>query len=404
MKPATGPADERELDRPEMPAAAKPPRMNRSRRRYELKSDTLNREIDALVAHARSEFGEREDDAAEYARQMIVTALRFLRDDPSDGDFKLVNAAMKELRHALRVFAPYEGIRKVSAFGSARTQPGSPDWLQAERFAEAIARRGWMVITGAGGGIMQAAQGGAGRDASFGVNIRLPFEQAANEVIAGDAKLVNFRYFFTRKVSFVRHSHAIALFPGGFGTHDEGFEALTLIQTGKSEMLPVVFVDAPGGDYWRDWAKYVDEHLLGRKLISPDDVALFRVTDSVDEAVDEVTRFYRNYHSSRYVGDRLVLRVQQAPHGDVLAALSREFSDLLVRGEIEASAALPEEGAEAKGLPRLVLRFDRKSTGRLRRLIDRINQIEPSGEAAARAAAHQIVAAEMPADDADDAD
>jgi uncharacterized protein (TIGR00730 family) len=378
-----------------MSSPAKPPRMSRSRRRYDLRSEALNADIDALVAAARSEFGERGDESAEYARQMIVTALRFLRDDPSDGDFKLVNAAIKELRHALRVFAPYEGIRKVSVFGSARTQRGAPDWLQAERFAEAMAQHGWMVITGAGGGIMQAAQGGAGRDASFGVNIRLPFEQAANEVIAGDAKLVNFRYFFTRKVSFVRHSHAIALFPGGFGTHDEGFEALTLIQTGKSEMLPVVFVDAPGGDYWRDWAKYVNDHLLGRKLISPNDVALFRVTDSVDEAVAEVTRFYRNYHSSRYVGDRLVLRVQQAPSADALAALSREFADLLVRGAIEASAELPEEQGDEPGLARLVLHFDRKSLGRLRRLIDRVNEITPRADAAARAAAHQIVPAEL---------
>ncbi len=369
--------------------------MARTRRRYDLRSDALNDAIDALVASARSEFGERNDASAEYARQMIVTALRFLRDDPSDGDFKLVNAAIKELRHALRVFAPYEDVRKVSAFGSARTQPGTPDWIQAERFAEAMVRAGWMIITGAGGGIMQAAQGGAGRDASFGVNIRLPFEQAANEVIRGDAKLVNFRYFFTRKVSFVRHSHAIALFPGGFGTHDEGFEALTLIQTGKSEMLPVVFVDAPGGDYWRDWEKYVDEHLLGRKLISPDDVALFRVTDSVDEAVAEITRFYRNYHSSRYVGDRLVLRVHEAPSGDALEALSREFAGLLARGAIEASGPLPEEGGEAPDLARLVLRFDRKSTGRLRRLIDRINDITPRAAAPERAAAHLIVPAEL---------
>ena len=262
-----------------MTQTPKPPRLARARRRYDLRSEALNAEIEALVAAARSEFGGRGDEIAEYARQMIVTALRFLRDDPDEGDFKLVSSAVKELRHALRVFAPYEGVRKVSVFGSARTQPGAPDWVQAERFAEAMAQHGWMVITGAGGGIMQAAQGGAGRDASFGVNIRLPFEQAANVVIAGDAKLVNFRYFFTRKVSFVSHSHAIALFPGGFGTHDEGFEALTLIQTGKSEMLPVVFVDAPGGDYWRDWAQYVDEHLLGRELIAPDDVALFRVTD-----------------------------------------------------------------------------------------------------------------------------
>ncbi|HEY8121460.1 MAG TPA: LOG family protein [Myxococcota bacterium] len=370
--------------------------MHRPRRRYDLRSEELNAQIDALVASARGEFGPRDDASAEYARQMIVTALRFLRDDPSDGDFKLVNAAIKELRHALRVFAPYEAVRKVSAFGSARTQPGTPDWLQAERFAEAMVRSGWMVITGAGGGIMQAAQGGAGREASFGVNIRLPFEQQANEVIAGDAKLVNFRYFFTRKVSFVRHSHAIALFPGGFGTHDEGFEALTLIQTGKSEMLPVVFVDAPGGDYWKDWQSYVEEHLLGRRLISPDDMALFRVTDSVDEAVAEITRFYRNYHSSRYVGDRLVLRVHEAPSASALAALSAEFAGVLVGGAIEASGPLPEEAGDAPGLARLVLRFDRRSTGRLRRLIDRINEITPRADAAARAAAHQIVEADLP--------
>jgi uncharacterized protein (TIGR00730 family) len=368
----------------------------RTRRRYDLRSESLNAEIESLVAAARAEFGGRDDASAEYARQMIVTALRLLRDDPSDGDFKLVNAAIKELRHALRVFAPYEAVRKVSVFGSARTQPGSAEWTQAERFAEAMAQRGWMVITGAGGGIMQAAQGGAGREASFGVNIRLPFEQAANEVIAGDAKLVNFRYFFTRKVSFVRHSHAIALFPGGFGTHDEGFEALTLIQTGKSEMLPVVFVDAPGDDYWRDWAGYVQEHLLGRKLISPDDVALFRVTDSVDEAVEEITRFYRNYHSSRYVGERLVLRVRQAPSAERLAALSREFADVLVRGAIEASGPLAEEGGDAPGLARLALHFDRKSTGRLRRLIDRVNEIAPAAPERAGAAAHQIVPAELP--------
>ena len=347
--------------------------MNRTRRRYELRNEGLNQRIDELVGAALAEFGARGDESAEYARQMIVTALRFLRDDPSEGDLKLVNAAIKELRHALRVFAPYEHVRKVSVFGSARTPPGHPDWAQAKRFAEQMVRRGWMVITGAGSGIMQAAQGGAGRDASFGVNIRLPFEQEANEVIAGDAKLVNFRYFFTRKVSFVKHSHAIALFPGGFGTHDEGFETLTLIQTGKCEMLPVVFVDAPGGSYWREWAEYLDTHLLARGLISPDDTALFRVTDDVDVAVAEITRFYRNYHSSRYVGDKLVLRLREAPSGPALAALSREFKDILPTGRIEASAALPEEEGDAPGLARLVLRFDRKSTGRLRRLIDRLN-------------------------------
>ncbi len=379
-----------------MQTPRKTPPMNRSRRRYELRSPDLNQRIDELVAAAQAEFGERPE-TAEWARQMVVTALRFLRDDPSAGDMKLVNAAVKELRHALRVFAPYERVRKVAVFGSARTERGHADWQQAERFAEAMVQRGWMVITGAGSGIMRAAQGGAGRAASFGVNIRLPFEQAANDVIAGDPKLVNFRYFFTRKVSFVKNSHAIALFPGGFGTHDEGFEALTLIQTGKSEMLPVVFVDEPGGSYWRDWVEYVKEHLLARRLISPEDMGLFRVTDSVPEAVSEVTRFYRNYHSARYLRELLVLRVREAPGGDVLAGLNRDFQDILARGAIQSGAALPEEEGDAPGLARVTLAFDRRSQGRLRQLIDRLNEIEPS-EPVKPAAAHQILEAEFGAE------
>jgi uncharacterized protein (TIGR00730 family) len=253
-----------------------------------------------------------------------------------------------------------------------------------------------MVITGAGSGIMAAAQGGAGREASFGVNIRLPFEQQANEVIAGDPKLVNFRYFFTRKVSFVRHSHAIALFPGGFGTHDEGFEALTLIQTGKSEILPVVFVDAPGGSYWRDWQEYLHSHLLGRRLISEEDLSLFRVTDSVTEAVAEVTGFYRNYHSSRYVREWLVIRVREAPSAAQLAALNDEFAGVVAEGAIEVRGALPEEGGEADPFPRVLLRFDRKQMGRLRQLIDRLNALAAPEVCASDAAPHEIVAAPLP--------
>jgi hypothetical protein len=320
-----------------------------------------------------------------------------LRDPPDLGDARLLNNALKELRHALRVFAPYAGTRKVAVFGSARTPPGHPDYVQAQRFAEAVVRAGWMVITGAGGGIMHAAQGGAGREASFGVNIRLPFEQAANEVIAGDKKLINFRYFFTRKVSFVRQAHAIALFPGGFGTHDEGFEALTLIQTGKSEILPVVFVDAPGGDYWRDWVAYLREHLLARRLIDENDLGLFRVTDDVAEAVAEIDGFYRNYHSSRYVKDLFVMRVRRAPDAAELAALNDAFADIVREGEIETSAALPEEGGAVPSLPRVVLHFDRRSIGRLRQLIDRLNALAPAPAMPEPGASlHQIVPQELP--------
>ncbi len=347
------------------------------------------------MALARETYGTPEE-RADYVRQMLVTALGLLGDDSTTGDLKLLNAAMKELRHALRVFAPYAHVRKVAVFGSARTAPEHSDWEQAHRFAERMVDLGWMVITGAGDGIMGAAQGGAGRSASFGVNIRLPWEQEANEVIAGDEKLINFRYFFSRKLTFVKNSHAIALFPGGFGTHDEGFEALTLIQTGKSEMLPVVFVDSPGGSYWRAWEEYVRSHLLARELISEEDLALFKVTDDVEEATREITGFYRNYHSSRYVRDRLVIRVREAPEPEALAALNDEFADIVAAGAIEVRGALPEEGGEADPFPRVVLRFDRKQIGRLRQLIDRLNALAEPEASASDAAPHEIVAEPIP--------
>jgi uncharacterized protein (TIGR00730 family) len=356
------------------------------------RSRSLDQRVDALIEAALAESGARAGTArAAHARDMIVAALRMLCDAVPEGDVKLVGNAVDDLERALRLFAPYEHLRKVAVFGGTNTAPGHPDWQQAHRFAEEMAQRGWMVITGAGPGIMQAAQGGAGRDGSFGVSIRLPYEEV-NQVIAGDEKLASFKYFFTRKLAFVKNAHAAALFPGGFGTHDEAFEMLTLIQTGKSEMLPVVFVDAPGGSYWRDWAEYVDTHLLRRGLIAPDDVALFRVTDAPRQAADEIARFYRNYHSSRWVGDRLVLRVRQAPAADALAALGIEFSDLLRGGRIAASTALAEEGDDAPGMARLVLEPTRgRNQGRLRRVIDRLNDIVPGADAGASPATHQIV-------------
>jgi hypothetical protein len=257
-----------------------------------------------------------------------------------------------------------------------------------------------MVITGAGDGIMGAAQHGAGRANTFGVSIRLPWEQRPNEVIAGDPKLVNFRYFFTRKVVFVKEAHAIALFAGGFGTHDEGFEALTLIQTGRSEIVPVVFIDAPGGSYWRDWARYVDTHLLERGLISAADRALYRVTDDVEDAVREIAGFYRNYHSSRFVGDRLLLRVRLAPDPGQLAELNRDFAGLVAGGRIEVCGPLPEEAGELAEAPRIALRFRRREVGRLRQLIDRLNSWAPEHPTARDASPRAIV--EGAEDDADE--
>lgn len=364
------------------------------RRRYEIPDPELERELEALLARVQERFGASH--SAESVRQLVVTALRLVSDGASAADLKLLSNAHKELRHAFRVFAPWEDVRKVAVFGSARTAPGSPDWVAAERFAEGLVRAGWMVITGAGPGIMEAAQGGAGRQASFGVNIRLPYEQQANPIIHGDAKLINFRYFFTRKLVFVKEAHAIALFPGGFGTHDEGFEALTLIQTGRSEIVPVVFVDAPGGRYWQDWQGYVASHLRDRGLIDPDDMSLYLVTDDVDRAVREVVGFYRNYHSSRFVGELLVLRLRVAPDDAELAALNREFPDLVVGGAIERAAALPEEEGEDGELPRLVLRFHRKKVGRLRQMIDRINGWEGVVRAAPGASPRAITESRLP--------
>ncbi len=317
----------------------------------------------------------REEVVRELADEIALTAQKLLRDQVSVADMKLLTAALKEMRYAFQVFARYRQFRKVSCFGSARIPPEHPAYRQAHEFARRLADLGYMVITGAGGGIMRACQEGSGRERSFGINIRLPFEQAPNEFIHRDPKLINFKYFFTRKLMFVKEADAIALFPGGFGTHDEGFESLTLLQTGKSKPVPVVFIDAPGGTYWQTWRDYVETHLLNEGLISPTDMRLFKITDDVETAIAEITGFYRRYHSSRYVGDRLVIRLASPLDADRLAELNEEFADLVVRGRMEQTTALPEEAAEPElaHLPRLVFAFGRRQFGRLRMLIDALN-------------------------------
>jgi uncharacterized protein (TIGR00730 family) len=378
--------------------------MSPPRRRYELRHPELNALVEELVEKADRTYGP--SGHADEIRQIVVSALRLLSDGANRGDVKLVNNALKELRHAFRVFEPYRVHRKVAVFGSARTRPEQPEYQAARVFAERVVREGWMVITGAGDGIMGAAQGGAGRERSFGVNIRLPFEQSANEVIAGDAKLINFRYFFTRKVSFVKEAHAIALFPGGFGTHDEGFEALTLIQTGKSEILPVVFVDAPGGSYWHDWEQYVRSHLQRGRLISDEDLALFKVTDDIDAAVQEVVGFYRNYHSSRYRGDLLHMRLQVLPDAAQLEQLSERYADICTSGALGLVEEDLVDEARGERLPAVTLRFDRRSVGRLRMLIDELNRLMPAEpEERVSAIPHQIWPRELsPEDEAEEQD
>lgn len=313
----------------------------------------------------------------DFVAEIVANSLKLLRDQTNRGDIKLMDRSLKELRYALKVFAPYREFRKVSIFGSARTADTAPEYEQAAEFAKAMAAAGWMVITGAGGGIMAAGHGGAGADPSFGLAIRLPFEQLTNPFIAEDPKLIHFRYFFTRKLMFVRSSSAIAVFPGGFGTMDEGFEVLTLVQTGKSVPMPIVFIDTPGGDYWASWQEYVKNQLLRRGLISHDDLALYKITDNVTDAMSEIVRFYHNYHSLRYVRDELVLRLQRRPTPEQVRQLAGEFKDIIVRGTIKVSDALPIERDEPTlgHLARLIFIFNRRDHGRLRKLIDRLNEL-----------------------------
>jgi len=309
--------------------------------------------------------------------EMVANSLKLLRDNTNRGDIKLVNKSFKELRYALKIFAPYRETHKVSIFGSARTPEDHPDYHAAAEFGKKMAAAGWMVITGAGGGIMAAGHGGAGAEPSFGLAIRLPFEQKTNTFIANDPKLINFKYFFTRKLMFLRSSHAIVCFPGGFGTMDEAFEVLTLVQTGKSVPCPIVMVDHKGGEFWKAWHQYVIDHLLGSKLISEEDLNLYKVTDNVDEAVEEVTHFYRNYHSLRYNRDELIMRLKKAPNEAQLAEIQERFGSICMTGGFRVSGALPVENDEValSHLDRLVFAFNRREHGKLRLLINYLNSI-----------------------------
>ena len=318
------------------------------------------------------------DHSPELIEEMVGTVLRMAQDRMSVADLKMYNRSLKELRYAARLFAQYTGVRKVSVFGSARTHPDAPEFLAAVEFSHRMCEQGYMIITGGGDGIMGAAQQGAGREQSFGLNIRLPFEQSANVTIEGDPKLVNFNYFFTRKLNFMKESHAIALFPGGFGTMDEGFEALTLLQTGKAKMIPLVLVDEPNGHYWKTWYDFMQGHLLKLGLISEEDMSLFRVTTNIEEAVSEIINFYKVYQSSRYVGDQMVIRLARRLTPDALTRLNDSFRDMLSKGRFFQGTALRAERNEPEmaNLPRLIFSPHRRNFGRMRLLIDAINASE----------------------------
>lgn len=329
--------------------------------------------LDDRIMDLAREISHGDDDC--LLAEMLISAVRISRGAVTKGDFKMMNRALKEMRIASEVFYPHRGCRKISVFGSARTDPEEPEYKAAVEFSRKMRDAGFMTITGAGPGIMAAGNEGAGREDSFGLNINLPFEAASNAFIAGDEKLIDFNFFFTRKLSFVKESDAVAAFPGGFGTMDEIFETLTLIQTGKATIYPLVLVDAKGGKYWKFWQQFVVEHLSRLKLISDSDFSLYKVTDDVDEAVEEVTRFYSNFHSYRYVGDKLVIRTQNKLKDSTMKKLRADFSDVLKSGDFEQGEPLSAESdePELQSLNRLIFRHRRRDYGRLRELIDVLN-------------------------------
>jgi uncharacterized protein (TIGR00730 family) len=335
--------------------------------------DALEHMLEALTSGTVSSTQRR------LYRSMLETVAGLAAEDTEVIDLKVADSALAEMAEAFRVFRPFRHTRKVTIFGSARTLPDHPAYRSARDLAASIAAADWMVVTGAGPGIMAAGMEGAGRDKSIGVNIRLPFEQGANTFIAQDPKLVEMRYFFTRKLMLIKESDGYVVLPGGFGTLDEGFELLTLLQTGKAEPAPVVLLDVPGSSYWRGWDDFLRREVEPRGLVSDDDRALFKVTDDVGVAAAEILDFYRNYHSCRWVGDLLVVRLTVAPDPAELDGLNHRFGDIVASGAMRLSKPFPPERADNDhlDLPRLVFRFDKIHYGRLRQLIDELNRLAP---------------------------
>ncbi len=339
---------------------------------YDVDDEALSGRIDDLLEELKPY------PHLDLIREVLVTGAKLAQEGCSRGELKILRSSIKELRYAFKVFADYQDVPKVTIFGSSRSQPTDPVFQAAVEFGRKIVEDGYKVITGAGEGIMGAGHLGAGRANSFGLNISLPFEQSANETIAGDPKLINFRYFFTRKLFFVKESKAVVLMPGGLGTQDEGFETLTLVQTGRSEPTPIVMLDGPGGTYWKDWHQFFQNQLLDTGYVSPEDESLFFITDDVEEARREILNFYHGYHSSRYVdhGRKLVLRLNQSLSEASIKSLNEEFQDIILEGSIETCDPYREEQDEPDllELPRLSVSFNRRNFGRLRQFIDRINE------------------------------
>ncbi|MEM9065445.1 MAG: LOG family protein [Planctomycetota bacterium] len=366
-----------ELDPIEADAATEPLAGAESERVRRADDDAIQQSVNELI---RSVAGDALADDRDgrfrlrLVRELITAGLKLIPDGRDTGELKLMTAATKELRYALRVFGRYAEPHKVTIFGSARTPETDPDFEHAVEFSREMAERGWMVITGAGDGIMKAGHVGPGREGSFGVAIRLPFETTANDVIAGDEKLIHFRYFFTRKLMFLSQAEAVALYPGGFGTMDELFETLTLIQTGKASMVPVVLIEHEGGRYWETFDRFVRDELLDNRLISAEDTGLYYITRDAKDAAEHVSNFYRVYHSSRYVKDDLIIRLKSPLSERAVVTLNEEFASLVREGEIVQRGPYDIED-EHLDLPRLAFTHTRHAFGLVRKLIDRINEL-----------------------------
>lgn len=329
--------------------------------------DRLINELGARIASAESEC---------LLHEIITTAVKFGKESSDKGDLKLVNDALKELRYSFKIFAPYRDVKKVIIFGSARSKASSAEYKMAEEFTRSLTEKGYMIVTGAGSGVMEAGNKGAKKGKEFGLNIRLPFENKPNPYIDEKDKIINFKYFFTRKLIFIKETAATALFPGGFGTHDEGFEMLTLVQTGKARPRPIVLMEPKGSTYWRAWKHFVNNELLKNKYINKEDLNLFHIAKSVDEAIKYIDDFYKIYHSIRYVSGKTVLRINRNISAKTLNLINKRFKDILTSGRIMLSPPLKEEihRGEYPDLPRLVMNFNMRDYGRLSQMISVINR------------------------------
>ena len=347
--------------------------------RYRTGDPELDQRLLGVIAAAGA------TDGVDQLFEILVSAVKLAGDGADRLDLKITNAALREMREAFKLFAPFRDVPKVTIFGSARTLPDDPLYLRTRDVAAGLAAAGWIIVTGAGPGIMAAGAEGAGPDHSLGVNIRLPFEQPSPLFGSEDNRLVTMKYFFTRKLMLMKESAGFVVLPGGFGTLDEVFELLTLLQTGKAAPAPIVLLEVPGGTYWRAWERFIRDEVAARGLVSADDLALATITDDVATATDEILGFFRNYHSIRYVGNRLVIRLRAAPTRTELGDLNERFGDICTRGRIESA---PPQAPEISGhdhvdLPRIALHFDRASHGRLRALIDALNALPSAPSLAA---------------------